>query len=120
MWYEGRSEAFLFMRSLEAECLRLEAKIRALHAPPGTIAVGAGQFDVVLSHTAILSFLSGLRRGMTPTEAGEKAKADTAYAVDKHNNQRPNDFAWQRWIGAGACEVDALVYRANQIPVDTT
>lgn len=117
-WYKTLPDpepVFVVMRAIEAQATALAQEARHLAGPGDRMAVGPGAFEPQLHAEALWAFLRHLRKGATPEDALTLAEADLVKVVKHHNSLRPNDFAWQRWEGAGASYLPALVQRIRRV-----
>lgn len=112
-WYKNlpdvdRENLFAWMRGTDERAMADEARSRALEAPYGTIAVGAGAFDPWLKGETAQEYLRELRRGSNPSGALTAALAYARECVAKHNAKRPRDANWARWEGTADAGLEGL------------
>lgn len=110
-----RETLFAFMRTIDAEAMRLETEHRRLSPGHGEIGVGAAAFDPWIKSYATLEYLGALRTGQDPDDARDSAQVEARYAVSLHNKKRPKDIAWQRWTGTADNVVENL-HRRTPLP----
>lgn len=114
-WYGTLDEAtrekvFAVMRAIDAESQSFYASAQRLAPRYNEVAVGSADHDAAISGESRRAFLSYLRRGKTPDEAAELAKADCQKLIGEHNARR-KDYMAQRWTGGQDICIDGLMRR---------
>lgn len=111
------------MREIRREADAYTEKENKLKPRFNEVSVGAGEFDEFIKAYGLGEFLRGLNKGLSPDEAGAKAKVEIDYAVDRHNEKRKKDYNWQRAKGTDFPRIDYAVRRikeALKAPADNT
>ena len=90
-----------FMIKYEGIMFNLEEKANSRRVPFDMMPVGAAGADEAMKASAIMTFMSEIRRGASPNAAAAKTIEEAVGYVNNHNSKRPNDLNWQRspsWV----------------------
>lgn len=114
---ETRQRVFAAMREIDTRAQRYFKNSADMTRGSGmSIPVGAAGFDEFIRGDSLASYLRGLRKGLSPTEAIEAAKANAREVVKSHNAKRAKDICWQR----ADMTADSTIEYAHRQMVDAT
>jgi len=114
---ETRQRIFAAMREIDSRSQRYYQNSANMTRGTGmSIPVGAAGFDEFVRGDSLASYLRGLRKGLSPTEAIESAKIAARELVKSHNAKRAKDVCWQR----ADMTADSTIEYAHRQIVDAT
>src|SRR5260370_102532 len=94
---ETRQRVFASMRDIDTRAQRFYQSSSKMTRGSGmSLPVGAAGVDEFVRGDSLASYLRGLRKGLSPTEALDSAKVTARELVKSHNSKRAKDICWQR------------------------
>jgi len=104
---DTKERIFAAMRAIDTRAQRyLETGNHMGRGTGMSIPIGAAHFDELLRGEVLCSYLRAIRKGASPTEAIDTAKAEIRSIIKSHNSKRAKDVCWQRADMAGDSTVE--------------